>query len=397
MADRSKIEWTDATWTPIRAELETIVDGDQPGSRKGWHCEHVSEGCRNCYAESINRRLGTLLDYKPGYVRSGAVEIILEEQLLRQPLRWKRPRLIFVCSMTDLFADFVPDEFIDRMFAIMALCPQHTFQVLTKRPARMRAYMESASLERWARACVPGTLPISQNEVERRLGLLPKFSYDQATPAMPLPNVWLGTSVEDQAAADARIPELLATPAAVRFLSCEPLLGAVDLTALPTEWRSAAIDALRGDAWSPLGSGQRMWLRTSDQPPGPRLDWVIVGGESGRDARPMHPDWARQLRDQCAAAGVPFTFKQWGEFAFSPIVPAVDDLDEVEHLSCIDNEGRSWALSKAAGGEWLALPPGAQMWRAISDLRPDLLAWKRVGKKRAGRLLDDVQHDGRPA
>src|SRR5712671_7902670 len=129
MGDKSAIEWTDATWTPIRAR-------NHRGT--GWHCEHVSDGCRNCYAEGFNRRLGTGLDFKPGYRLYN--EIFLDEKMLTLPLRWKKPRMIFVCSMTDLFADFVRDEWIDRMFAVMALCPQHRFQVLTKRAKRMREY-----------------------------------------------------------------------------------------------------------------------------------------------------------------------------------------------------------------------------------------------------------------
>src|SRR5258708_16196189 len=126
MADRSAIEWTDATWTPIRARTDNV----------GWHCEHVSEGCRNCYAEGINRRLGTGLSFKPALKPA----LFLDEKMLLAPLKWKKPRTIFVCSMTDLFADFVRDEWIDRMFAVMALCPQHRFQVLTKRAQRMREY-----------------------------------------------------------------------------------------------------------------------------------------------------------------------------------------------------------------------------------------------------------------
>ena len=132
MADRSKIEWTDSTWNPIRARR-------RDNGHVGFHCEHVSEACRNCYAEGMNKRLFTGLDYKPG--NRDQVEIFLDEKTLLQPLRGKRPRKIFVCSMTDLFADFVADEMIDRIFAVMALCPQHTFQILTKRPERMRKYI----------------------------------------------------------------------------------------------------------------------------------------------------------------------------------------------------------------------------------------------------------------
>jgi protein gp37 len=145
MSDRSAIEWTDASWNPIRASVAT-----PNGIKIGWHCEHASEGCRNCYAEAFNRRLGTGFDYKPGHlVRPGPhhgdlprgdVSVFLDETMLLRPLKWKKPRKIFVCSMTDLFGRFVTDEMIVRMFAVMALCPQHQFQVLTKRGERMRTW-----------------------------------------------------------------------------------------------------------------------------------------------------------------------------------------------------------------------------------------------------------------
>lgn len=138
MSEHSTIEWTDSTWSPIRARLKEKIGRKAKGSL-GWHCEHASEGCRNCYAEGFNRRLGTGLDFKPGH--RDDVEIFLDEEMLLAPLRWKKPKIIFVCSMTDAFASFVRDEWLDRMFAVMALCPQHTFQVLTKRAERMREYI----------------------------------------------------------------------------------------------------------------------------------------------------------------------------------------------------------------------------------------------------------------
>ena len=150
MGGKTGIEWTDSTWNPIRARCWEIQNDGSGKERVGWHCEHVSEGCRNCYAESINIRLGTGFEFKPGNLRGkpgfygGSIdrpEIFLDEKMLLAPLRWKKPRMIFVNSMTDTFADFVPDTMIDKMFAVMALCPQHTFQVLTKRSARMRKYM----------------------------------------------------------------------------------------------------------------------------------------------------------------------------------------------------------------------------------------------------------------
>ena len=148
MGDNSRIEWTDASWTAIRARCT----GEGGKGRLGWHCEPVSEGCCHCYSEAMNVRLGTGHPFKPGVLASGAVKLFLDENMLLQPLRWKKPRSIFVCSMTDLFADFVPDEWIDKKFSVMALTPHHTYQVLTKRVERMRQYCESVTLDRLAAA-----------------------------------------------------------------------------------------------------------------------------------------------------------------------------------------------------------------------------------------------------
>jgi len=241
MGENTGIEWTDATWTPVRARHRQIGNPNaQP--KIGWHCEHVSEGCRNCYAEGMNKRLGTGLDYKPGNLAPrGPVEMFLDEKLLLAPLKWRKPKRVFVCSMTDLFADFVPDAFIDRMFAVMALCPQHSFQVLTKRPERMRAYLQQFDIftledtEEWRAADYRVDCDDDDNGTaawHAETGRLEDAIYSTKhalETSNCLPNVWLGVSVEDQAAADARIPLLLDTPAAVRFLSCEPLLGEVDL------------------------------------------------------------------------------------------------------------------------------------------------------------------------
>lgn len=263
MSDRTGIEWTDATWNPLRG------------------CSSVSEGCRNCYAERVAARFSG-----PGqpYERLAATA-------LDHPLHWRKPRRICVNSMSDLFHQDVSDEWIDRVFAAMALAPQHQFQVLTKRPGRMLEYI--------ARRDDQGRVPALDYAV------LIAVTGQYTTPAIdlrcgwPLPNVWLGTSVKDQPTADARIPHLLATPAAVRFVSAEPLLGPVDLTA----YMFGAHQTEETD-----------WCAR-------RLDWLIVGGESGPGARPMHPDWARSLRDQCAAASVPFFMKQMAREA-----PIPDDL-----------------------------------------------------------------------
>lgn len=233
MSDGSKIEWTEATWNPVTG------------------CTKVSPGCDHCYAETFAERWRGV----PGHHFEHGFDVTLRPERLTQPLHWKRPRRIFVNSMSDLFHEAVPDEYIVAVFGTMAQTPQHTYQVLTKRHGRMRSLLGGDMFRQ-------------------------RFAF-----GWPLPNVWLGVSVEDQKWADIRVPALLATPAAVRFLSCEPLLGRLDL-----------------ERW--------LWDGDRDMPGG--LHWVIAGGESGPGARPMVPVWPQSLRDQCQDAGVPFFFKQWG-------------------------------------------------------------------------------------
>lgn len=339
MSANSKIEWTDSTWNPIRARnLKT--------GKVGWYCEHVTPGCEHCYAESMNKRLGTGLPFKPGHRKD--VELFLDEKMLLQPLHWKKPRMIFVCSMTDLFAEFVPNEWIDKIFAVMALTPQHTYQVLTKRSARMREYLTPGLPHRIGMEALAMTLDAHAGDARSLIGdgieLTGDITYLRN---WPLPNVWLGVSAERQQEADERIPLLLDTPAAVRFISAEPLLGPLDLT----EWiRDGHPTQQQVDG--PLGAH---YLRHGS----PRIDWVIVGGESGPNARPMHPDWARSLRDQCRVAGVAFFFKQWGEWADCEDYPS----EMQEHLEL---------LNRADGSN------------------------VRVGKKKAGRLLDGIEHNAMP-
>lgn len=341
MGDKTAIEWCDATWTPIRARNKAT-------GKLGHHCEHVSEGCRKCYAEKMNLRLGTGLAFKPGH--RGDIEIFLDEKMLQVPLRWKKPRKIFVCSMTDLFADFVPDEWIDSVFAVMALCPQHTFMVLTKRARRMRDHLRALG-----------------DDLERiNYAAQPFVDYRRDYPGVwPLPNVWLGVSVEDQAAANERIHELRFTPAAKRFVSAEPLLGPVDLTHL-NDCGTVATDVLRGIRIEPQ-TGTAI-----DSEPRAPIDWVIVGGESGPGARPMPPDWARSLRDQCAAAEVPFFFKQWGAW----------------HPFAAEDGGRYDGLITWPHDNTLA--PGLRSKFAIQEAHGQFFA--RLGKKRAGARLDGREH-----
>ena len=292
----SDIEWTDATWTPFRAwgnEREAL----------GWACEKVSEGCQHCYAETINRRLGTGLPYSVKAVEKSGGEHYLDEKALLKPLSWKKPRRIFVSSMTDVFGEWVPFDWLDRVFAVMALTPQHTYQVLTKRPERMREYVTSrgtgvgfAPEKGWTHWRVAERIDSMATESGEPVcwdGMNP----DEMT-AWPLANCWLGTSVENQHWADIRIPELLATPAAVRFLSCEPLLGPLDFDRYHPEFGSHWLTGL--DEHYPE-EGRSI-----------AIDWVIVGGESGPKARPFDVAWARSIVAQCRVAGVAVFVKQLG-------------------------------------------------------------------------------------
>jgi len=228
-------------------------------------------------------------------------EVRLDEAALTLPLRWRKPRRIFVDSMSDLFHEVVPDEWIDRVFAVMALSPKHTFIVLTKRAERMRDYCQSkhagflVKIAHQINSAWLGDDPSRTSAVG--------VGYSPTT--WPLSNVWLGVSVEDQQRADERIPLLLEPPAAIRFVSAEPLLAPINL--LPFLKRRRKLDE--------AGSMDDDWSQKI-------LDWVIVGGESGPGARPMHPEWARSLRDQCAAAGAAFFFKQWGAWAPEDQAPA---------------------------------------------------------------------------
>jgi protein gp37 len=223
MADKSAIEWTEATWNPVTG------------------CDRVSAGCDHCYALALAARLKAM--GQPKYQRDGdprtsgpGFGVTMHPAELEIPRRWRRPRVIFVNSMSDLFHPQVSADFVARVFEVMAATPQHTYQVLTKRPKRARQLLRDWTL---------------------------------------VPNVWLGVSIEDERVVD-RADILRQVRAAVRFLSLEPLLGplpSLDLTG---------------------------------------IDWVIVGGESGPDHRPMRKEWVLELRNRCQAAGVPFFFKQWG-------------------------------------------------------------------------------------
>lgn len=382
MAASSDIEWTDATWNPVVG------------------CSVVSPGCQHCYAMKLAggrlrnhpSRAGLTQPSKAGPVWTGKVR--LWEPWLTQPFEWKTPRRIFVCAHGDLFHEDVPDEWIDKVFAVMALTPQHTYQVLTKRAARMRKYFE----ERWqgtpARDIkmpdghvlhVPSggetgrrhQVEQALREIAEKRGMIDPDIDDQwdekgrlkiARFVWPLPNVWLGVSAEDQARADERIPHLLATPAAVRFVSLEPLLGPIDLYNGDPDPRlggHVATATYIGEWWEP-GDAR-------NSPPRVGVDWVIVGGESGTGARPMHPDWVRSLRDQCLAADRPMFFKQWGEWEPREEWSGHLGNGRFETMLAIMSDGRQCpddAVPQDVGAHRMA----------------------RVGKKHAGALLDGKLH-----
>lgn len=287
---KTKIEWADRVWNPVTG------------------CTKVSQGCKNCYAERLARRF--LGERKFTDVR-------IHPDRLGQLDHWKIPQRVFVNSMSDLFHDQVPMEFIMQVFNEMICHPQHTFMILTKRPARMRKFID------W-------------------YGITGE-------------NVWLGVSVENQQTADERIPVLLETPAAVRFVSCEPLLGRVDL--------NIGVCPICGGCGETAGSyWQDDGMDTCDACGGSgnavnKIDWVICGGESGIGARVMHPDWARSLRDQCVETGTPFFFKQWGEW--------LPD-DQIDPTNRRDPMFETY------------------------------MTWFRVGKRASGRVLDGRTWDEMP-
>jgi protein gp37 len=256
---------------------------------------------------------------------------------LEQPLNWRKPRDIFVAAHGDLFHEAVQRWMLVKVFAVMACATWHRFQVLTKRADRMAEFCTWLQTDE-GRAALEAEVA--------SLGRVPMADGKRVPITLPLPNIWLGVSVEDQQRADERIPDLLATPAAVRFLSCEPLLGPLDLS-----------------AWC--------WLRTMGSDGAavrPGIDWVIAGGESGPRSRPVHPDWIRSLRDQCLAGEVPFFFKQWGEYVPCEMAKAGHDT-----FSVVASNGEHLTGERAVTGE-----PG--------DANAEIIA--RVGKKRAGALLD---------
>lgn len=337
----SKIEWTEVTWSPVVG------------------CSHTSPGCDNCYAERMaaSGRLQQFERYRQVITdKKWNGKTVLHEETLLQPLYWRTPRMVFADSMTDLFHENLPFEMIDRVMAVIALCPQHKFQVLTKRADRMAEYFSG---RRWGDigqrmladfANHPGyekikelafrMVPQSQRNGDSDLEDLPS--------QWPLPNLWLGVTGENQKWLDIRWEYLKQVPAPVKFISHEPAIGRL---ILPEDF---------------LALRQR--------------GWFICGGESGPGARPMHPDWARGPRDQCSSAGLPFFFKQWGEY--TPHGPGLVMKNDVVFLK----DGTLMDVKDTTNDNWY------DYYKTPTDCK-----WmKRVGREKAGCLLDGVEHKEYP-
>lgn len=332
----SLIEWLSGgeTWNFIDAvNIET--------QKVGHYCEKISPECARCYAEKLNKNTFFGNGIRYAVDQRGKVRISLNESKLQKPLHWKKPRLVFPCSMTDLFGEWVLDAWIDAAYDVMEKASQHTYLVLTKRPDRRLEYLRKRYTDR-----------------------------------KPAPNIWEGVSCGLQKTADEFIPLLLQTPAPVRWLSIEPLLAPI--TFRWARWDHHQPHPRRVSQLPDVDRGGKIIAGCVDQLDGLRmLDWVVAGGESGPGARPMHPDWARSLRDQCKTAGVPFFFKQWGEWmpVFHGINPSAND------PKCRIHDGFTFPAQPGDPGQD-GRPIGQHMWK--------------VGKKAAGRKLDGVEHNEYP-
>lgn len=306
----SKIEWTNKTWNPVTG------------------CDKVSQGCKNCYAQVMHKRLMGIMPAKYSKPFLGNIETHIDE--LSKPLHWKKPCMIFVNSMSDLFHKDVPFEFIDKVFDTMDAASRHTFQIATKRADRMKEYYQ------W-KANGNG------------------FKFEQ----WPLKNVWLIVSCEDQNNTD-RIKYLLECPSVVHGVSLEPLLGPIYIKVhLQKQQTICSCDTVFA------ACNCDNYCTSAGKKNG--ITWVIAGGESGHHARPMHPDWVRSLRDQCASAGVPFFFKQWGEF-----VP-------------FEDEDRPHGYMYSSTGT-------DDFDNVNIILTREKVMYAKVGKKKSGNFLDGKQH-----
>lgn len=358
MATNTRIEWADATINPLVG------------------CSKISPACNHCYAE----RMAARMVHNPAVAHryAGTVDAhgkwtgkinVIPGELLGKAQRMRRTRRIFVGSMSDLFHPRVADGSIATIFSEMACVERHTYMLLTKRPDRMRELLSCMGMRETVRGHV--------RYKRERLGL-PQQDF-----RWPLPNVWLGTTVEDQARADERVPELLATPGALHFVSCEPLLGPVDLSPWLQEiLHEDEVGVENGNQTLPMELGMPCmhdpWIFG--------LRWVIAGGETGPGARPSHPDWFRSLRDQCKAHGVPFFFKSWGEWCPRARHPIQNGLS----ASDLDPSCTRWPCVRLTEA-------GGNGWRAEDTDGGEDIYMQRVGKASSGRLLDGMEHNAIPA
>jgi len=332
----TKIEWAEEVWNPVTG------------------CTKISPGCQNCYAERMSKRLAG----RCGYPADEPFKVTLHPEKLEDPLKWKKPKRIFVCSMSDLFHEDVPDEFIFEVFNTMSNAQcffGHKFMVLTKRPERMKQIIQMIEND-IAEQRIPEVMPDGSRNIKLT------FSF-------PLQNIWLGVTAENQEQANKRIPILLQIPAVVRFVSVEPMLGPVDLSEWMNECDSERC-GLEDDPFAAFLLNEAIANGMGDaiRP----IDWVICGGESGPGARPMYPDWARGLRDQCVSAGVPFFFKQFGEW-MQVGECSYNVLDDAKYY----NKARykpNFQILNIEGGQGFHGRGSIYM--------------QRVGKNNAGRLLD---------
>lgn len=337
MAENTKIEWCDHTWNPWEG------------------CQKVGPGCDHCYAETRNARFGggQAPNWGPGAPRRRT-----SDANWRKPLQWQaqaaefqakhgRRQRVFCASLADVFDNQVPTQWRIDMFNLIAATPDLDWLLLTKRIGNAKAMMDQVARHQ--------PIPMQRADTD-------SMSWQ------PMENVWIGATITSQAEADRDIPKLLAVPARVRFLSMEPLLGPVNLTRVSPGVFAATANALTG-IWK--------WDGGPKKKEAPPLDWVIVGGESGPGARPMHPDWALSLRDQCASAGVPFLFKQWGEWQIASAANGHHDSDMERNAA-----------------HWVDMDGAMHKPSSLGLNNP--FAMVKVGKKAAGRLLDGVEHNGFP-
>lgn len=335
----SKIEWTHRPGT--KSEVWNPTTG----------CDKVSQGCKNCYAEVMHKRLRGMGQKKYKYPFLGHLQ--MHEDEILKPLTWKKPRTVFVNSMSDLFHKDVDFTFIDKVFAVMALTPQHTYQILTKRADRLYRYFDEgkgAMVQRWEDATYELGLSDKNDDPDAPACHVFNLCEDQ----WPRPNIWLGVSAENQETLDERVPFLVKVDAHVRFISYEPALGPITL------------------GWN--ANNVRVDLKH-----GCNIHWLIAGGESGHKARPIHPQWIRDVREQCKAMGIKFFFKQWGAWETVDIFNLHQHGSDYGYFTYLDH------FETVGKGKFLP----QHMGHNHTDKRVPMV---KVGKHKSGNVLDGVQH-----